>query len=303
MSDKVQEEDKKTSFKPLYIFFSAIIALWVLTWILVKALISGPSEQGQFGDMFGSVNALFSGLALAGIIFTILLQKDELGLQREELRETRQEFIKQNATLQAQKFENTFFHLIEMHREVIDHLQFVEIGITKPRSSLNPPRDTTTILGREVLKRAAIELNDCLTQKARDIEVPAGSEFSYENAFQAITEGYRKFFYQSFNRSLEIYFRSIYHIFKFIYTTHSSDEKAIKFYAALIRAQLSQTELKLLFYNSIVPGFGYPNATFLIRELDILQNFDYAINIEGFKFHKEIFLNQLESAEPTFTVK
>lgn len=41
--------------------------------------------RGQFGDMFGAVNALFSGLAFAGVIIAVFLQKDELALQRREL--------------------------------------------------------------------------------------------------------------------------------------------------------------------------------------------------------------------------
>ncbi len=48
-------------------------------------------ERGQFGDMFGGLNAFFSSLAFLGIIYTIWLQKKELGLQREELRMTRDE--------------------------------------------------------------------------------------------------------------------------------------------------------------------------------------------------------------------
>lgn len=48
-------------------------------------------RRGQFGDMFGVVNALFAGLAFAGVIYTILLQRKELELQREELRLTRDE--------------------------------------------------------------------------------------------------------------------------------------------------------------------------------------------------------------------
>ncbi|MDD2915975.1 MAG: hypothetical protein PHP70_11720 [Gallionella sp.] len=39
--------------------------------------------------MFGVVNAFFSACAFAGIIFTILLQRDELELQRMELNLTR----------------------------------------------------------------------------------------------------------------------------------------------------------------------------------------------------------------------
>ena len=45
--------------------------------------------KGQFGDSFGALNALFSGLAFAGIIYTIQLQRKELNYQREELRLTR----------------------------------------------------------------------------------------------------------------------------------------------------------------------------------------------------------------------
>ncbi len=41
--------------------------------------------RGQFGDMFGAVNALFSGLAFAGVIIAVILQKNELALQRREL--------------------------------------------------------------------------------------------------------------------------------------------------------------------------------------------------------------------------
>ena len=41
--------------------------------------------RGQFGDMFGAGNALFSGLAFAGVIIAVILQKNELALQRREL--------------------------------------------------------------------------------------------------------------------------------------------------------------------------------------------------------------------------
>jgi hypothetical protein len=49
------------------------------------------NKRGSFGDMFGSINALFSGAALAGIIYTIFLQRRELQLQRRELELTRDE--------------------------------------------------------------------------------------------------------------------------------------------------------------------------------------------------------------------
>lgn len=48
-------------------------------------------SRGQFGDTFGGLNTLFSGFAFLGIIYTILLQREELSLQRTELELTRQE--------------------------------------------------------------------------------------------------------------------------------------------------------------------------------------------------------------------
>ncbi len=59
-----------------------IVAAWVYTRNELKDL--EPTVRGTFGDMFGSVNALFSGLAFAGIIVTILLQRKELALQRQD---------------------------------------------------------------------------------------------------------------------------------------------------------------------------------------------------------------------------
>lgn len=69
-----------------------VVALWAATPIVIILLpLGGWAERGQIGDLFGSVNALFSGLAFAGVIFAILLQRQELTLQRQELQETRAE--------------------------------------------------------------------------------------------------------------------------------------------------------------------------------------------------------------------
>lgn len=48
-------------------------------------------RAGQFGDTFGWVNALFSSLAFAGILYTLSLQRSELKLQRVEMRRARNE--------------------------------------------------------------------------------------------------------------------------------------------------------------------------------------------------------------------
>lgn len=47
---------------------------------------STPSDAGQFGDRFGAVNALFTGLSLAGLVLAILLQRQEIIQARTEFR-------------------------------------------------------------------------------------------------------------------------------------------------------------------------------------------------------------------------
>lgn len=77
-----------------------IISLWGLTWLLTIRVLGSPREPGAFGDMFGSINALFSGLALAGVVLTLLLQHRELALQRQELALTRDQLSR---TAEAQE--------------------------------------------------------------------------------------------------------------------------------------------------------------------------------------------------------
>lgn len=68
----------------------AIVLVWISVALTAYFALPNWAERGQFGDVFGAVNALFSGLAFAGLIFAILLQREDLELQRQELTLTRQ---------------------------------------------------------------------------------------------------------------------------------------------------------------------------------------------------------------------
>lgn len=79
----------------------AIVVVWA--GVAIGAFFALPNweARGQFGDVFGAVNALFSGLAFAGLITAILLQREDLELQREELTLTRKE-LSRSAQAQEQ---------------------------------------------------------------------------------------------------------------------------------------------------------------------------------------------------------
>lgn len=81
--------DKKSDMQLLMITIGSVLVVWILASITMYKFIGDWTTRGQFGDMFGALNCLFSGLAFAGLISAIMLQKKELALQREELQLTR----------------------------------------------------------------------------------------------------------------------------------------------------------------------------------------------------------------------
>ena len=69
-----------------------VVLLWAGWWYLsVFHLGSDTESRGQIGDLFGGVNALFTGLAFAALIYTIVLQRKELEVQRQDLALSRNE--------------------------------------------------------------------------------------------------------------------------------------------------------------------------------------------------------------------
>lgn len=87
----------------LTFFFSPILSYLTGT--------SQPTCAGGFGDQYGVLNTLFTGLAFVGLIATILLQRKDLELQRKELKRQSDEFETQNKLIETQQFNSFFFHL------------------------------------------------------------------------------------------------------------------------------------------------------------------------------------------------
>lgn len=110
-------------------------------------------------------------------------------------------------------------------------------------------------------------------------------------------DAYTEFYFKDYKQGLSHYFRNVYHLFKLIYTSNLIEDTQRKFYASIARAQLFSDELFLLYYNSLIPGLGNPNFLFLIKKLDIMQNFDFDL-ISEFEFHREIFEEKVGKVEP-----
>ena len=72
----------------MVVLFLGVIGLWGLSALVIGWVLDDWTVRGTFGDLFGAVNALFSGLAFAGLIYTIVLQRREIEANREEIKKT-----------------------------------------------------------------------------------------------------------------------------------------------------------------------------------------------------------------------
>lgn len=88
---------------PIKYPIAAVVVMVLLTavyMVVVHGIYPELSDRAHFGSFFSGVDAIFSGLAFIGIVYTIYLQKKELELQRKELVATREELTR---TAEAQE--------------------------------------------------------------------------------------------------------------------------------------------------------------------------------------------------------
>lgn len=76
-------KSKKKTYWSLTTIISVVVFAWFVLGALAYFIFKNWTDRGTFGDMFGSVNVLFSGLAFASVMYTIHLQKQDLNIQRE----------------------------------------------------------------------------------------------------------------------------------------------------------------------------------------------------------------------------
>lgn len=239
--------------------------------------------------MFGAVNALFSGLAFAGLIVTLLYQKEELKLQREELKETRNElnaqkleFQEQNKTMKRQRFENTFFNMLSLQQEIVANLSF-EYYVNPIICPSNIPAEQFyakcpkgMLHGREVFegmyKRAIIDYN--------------GKRYA-DGLYNILKHfGYLVYTNISTTTRFDHCFRHLYRIYKYVDTSDLITDDERYNYACIVRSQLSDYELVILFYNCLTSN-GRAKFKPLIEKYAIFNNLreELLANAE----HKELY--------------
>ena len=146
-----------------------VITVWFLSAIVIFFGLDSWTERGTFGVLFGAVNALFSGLAFAGLIYTIILQKQDLELQRNEIALNRTE-LKKTAKAQ-QNSEKALIEQVEQMKvasklnALKTLIDYYNIQIANTNNS-----DDIITLGKEK-RKATIQEIDNLIDRIGDDEL------------------------------------------------------------------------------------------------------------------------------------
>lgn len=272
-NNKSSEESKNDLWRTLLCAGLAVFTIWLLSWILIDLFIA-DSDRGTFGDKFGAINALFSGLAFAGLIVTLLYQKEELKLQREELAQTRgelkgqrEEFEEQNKTMKRQRFENTFFNMLSLQQEIVANLSYEYYASSNicphsiPEEIFYKGAPKVQLVGRKtfegIYKHAIIEYN--------------GARHA-DGIIKILKQnGYIAYPVISVTTRFDHYFRHLYHIYKFVDTSDLIEDSERYDYACIIRSQLSDYELVMMFYNCLTAN-GRDKFKPLIEKYAVFNN-------------------------------
>ncbi len=280
------KEENEDILKPWMVWTIAIVVC-VLVWVFGAAVTRWYASHyassvvnnaaGLFGDSFGAVNALISALAFAGVIVTFYLQRKELDLQRQELKAQREEFEQQNKTLKLQRFESTFFHMMELQQQIVSDL-YIKVS---EREKLNVQTETgfkteEAIVDKSVRGRQVIQY----------IYRHAESVYYNDGIFDKIVEsGLDGYVNAPYRMMLDHYFRHLYTILRYVDETDAfslnddgeldieNEWKQKYHYTTIVRATLSRHELLMLYYNGL-SIFGREKLKPLIEKYSLLNNLD-----------------------------
>lgn len=85
---------------------------------------TNQSDWGDFGSYIGgTVGALFASLSFLALLYTVYLQREELTTAIKALQDGAESQQKQAENYEAQKFETTFYSLLELHNDAVRSLE------------------------------------------------------------------------------------------------------------------------------------------------------------------------------------
>lgn len=222
------------------------VAVYIVVIVFSFNLLFNQNGFGVWGDFFGGVlNPFLTFLTFMGLLLTIVLQSKELKETRKEVQRSSDALELQNQVTRKQSFEQTLFQMLSLHNEIVGSIDLY-----------NSKKNITT-KGRDCFTVFLTRFIDTyLSTKGDD------NEFMLEEIRSSWNS-----FWEYHAMELAHYYRYLYNIIRFI--DESEVEKVN--YIRIVRSQLSDQELLLLFYNCL-SEHGSENFKPLVERYSLLDN-------------------------------
>lgn len=234
------------------IFTWVLVALSVVGFVLgflgiihVKMRFSAVERQkdlanyGQYGDAIGGVFGTYLTFSTVCLLLANFL------VERRKLEELK-------AEQKRDQFEKTFFQMLTLHHEIVKDQRLLRIPLRREQdddSRTDENLDQYELEDIRMLEiRGDIEGRRCFRSIYTDLKEFYASTFPAQGAERLrISRAYDKL-YGKHQAALGHYFRHLFRIVRFI---DKSDRENKVYYIKLVRAQMSDFELLLLFYNCL----------------------------------------------------
>lgn len=220
-------------------------------------------EYGPWGDLFGGVvNPILTFFTFICVLATLYLQNEELGLSRRELARSAKALETQNENMAEQKKQNIFFQMLSLHNQIIDS---IDLHTAAEKVQIARGRDCFSIFYTKLSDFYKREVVKGLYSDQECIERAYG------------------IFWNKYQLELGHYYRFLYRMMVFTDKEFSGDD----YYMGILRAQISDQELLLLFYNSLtVQGANFQP---LIEKWAIFDNLPVIRLLSHGDAHKVLF--------------
>ena len=236
---------------------------------------------GQMGDSYGIFNALFSGLAFLGVLITLYKQS----------RDNRKHTVVEQ-----------YYQMLDVQQKVLDEINVAQVRKVKQGEPIAVAEGRKAFVEFKIqmkyLVKAIKEMSERNGFKFSDIDI---ADIAYAVFFYGSSKSWKPFMmeylkdypdterlvdaiiarldsekrfilYRPNQNYLSVYFRNMYNAIKLIDNCGliSSEEK--KDYVKILRAQLSNAELYILFFN-IISRFGKKwVANDYVTKYQLIQN-------------------------------
>lgn len=276
----------------LFLIFFVALILWLkiavnLDFPFLKfSNVTQLAYMGQIGDFFGGVlNPLLSFMALIAVLFTIKMQSKELKEAKEETRIANRIQDKQTAVFERQNFESVLFRLLDVHGRLAERMRL--------RNKFEES---------DVFKAVVDNVLDLVNENNTDVQstyfpdldswVERREEQKRRNAdgLRKLVQAVGEVIDSDYKILLSQYFRNMYQILKLIdnFKLEVHEEGAEKGkkskrqlrmeyfqrrqYCNILRAQISDDELKVLYFNCLMrTGYG---LKYYVEKYSLLKHMD-----------------------------